>query len=313
MIPFLKMDILGQCPIDKPFVSRGDGNDVCVDCNYPLVLEIEKAQEKIFQTCSNRESREFTYVDYKTTVSQLKQCPPESPLRTFMGDCISCNNLNLSVFLGGFNTLEGGGFYIHVNNKVACDKCPNLTYKNSICYYCPKDKPMINPTGCFDCETEQTDFDEEECKKCPNRDFRHGNCYKKCSSNEMMSYTNTSCYHFIHKCLDCNTPTINLEEKECQKCSNRIFRHDRCEFKESPVRNKPLIDYKAGIDCETREEFALFYDCNTDENVGTSEQCAQCPNRQYSAICGCEKIDRLNKNFCMIKDSMRDICICPVY
>ena len=154
-----------KCPSERPFMGILDGD--CIGCDFLGIIPIKAGHEKDFEICKNRE----TYKDFNS-ISKLKECPKNFPLRDIGGRCYSCNEETL-----------------YVLSMEDCLICPNREVKKFDdefeCYLkCPSKHPMryskvYEEETCHDCFTRIVDFDEEECSKCPNRKYVDGKCVLK--------------------------------------------------------------------------------------------------------------------------------------
>ena len=237
------------CPPYAPIKDGGDCRE-CSDDNWSFTT----ISPEVCAQCSNREWIE-------TQGCRLKESPfPDKPLM---------NGYPNNVFTHDIPLLAQTTFHDCDVTDVStiesnCKVCPNRQWKNGKCIlkYCSDKSQMeyVDSQGkvhCVPCLGEEDGYyevskiSESECQKCSNWSYENGVCSPKSCPDGIIMYDdsiimkeliealkddtnipsekeNTIQFH----CVSCNDHEgIATTLQECQKCPNREFRDDFCEWR----------------------------------------------------------------------------------
>lgn len=149
-----------ECPKDRPFTNGTiDSKGIkCVSCDYDEyggIMNIKKGHEKYFDHCRNR-------ITIRGTSYLKKKCPPEKPLQTVSGKCISCDQLEGDI----------------IQDCSICSASMDILGR---CYKCNYPEPFPST--------------EENCSKCPERKYKDGSCFAKICPEGYFMLEDGNCHH----------------------------------------------------------------------------------------------------------------------
>lgn len=160
------MDLLGfvyssNCPATKPFIQvqtvKGLKEELgeCVGCDYGMTMNIAEGYEKDFDRCPNR-------ITIRGNSYLKKKCPPEKPLQTTSGKCISCDQLEGDIIQD-------------------CSICSGSIDILGRCYKCDYPNPFPST--------------EENCSKCSERKYKDGSCFAKLCPEGYFMLEDGKCFY----------------------------------------------------------------------------------------------------------------------
>ena len=157
--------------------DQGEANKIAFVFSNTLTKKSESESNNDLQSCSSQADCPYchTCTGGKCVPDALcdNSCPPDKPVLTSSGNCISCN-------------YENGNFFTP-NSESECSKCNNYTYNNGNCIplNCPSGyifyKKWNRCVACF--ESDSLEIDKDTClTACPNRTYSDGLCKGSCSA-----------------------------------------------------------------------------------------------------------------------------------
>ncbi len=230
------------CPMDKPiFLENGQ----CVDCYSQRVFSVGNppSLDTCQALCPNR-------VFYgQDSLCYLPICG-SGEFMDMNGDCLSCQ--------------VGGGFMV---SKAECNKCPNRTYRDGLCYNtCPANTVLDEKGNCISCSAPESFIPDkkEECQSVCSQRYLNG---KYCALNECPA-------DFIPdrdgSCHSCKTSGVipNVSSENCALCVGR----------ENGVEGCSVVCPEGSF----KSIYGDCYPCETPLAVPTkpnSLECLSCPER----------------------------------
>ena len=267
-----------------------DGREMSLDGGSPP-FDIDCENER-WQRCeaiktSEQECKKcsFTYMKdgfcHMDGWKKVKDCP-EGYIRSVCGFCIPCSEVNGDKL-----------------SEKECIKCPYHVFNNGHCNRNGSPDPNLllvaHENGdngkvresYHSCDTEERiSTTKEYCDKCPNRIYVKDFCIlKECPVGKVMG--------LYYECTDCKDilyyrPIINQEE--CSRCSNLIFKDGQCLYKISQDPERRLVytfEDSRWLEKDASEGWRDVWlwnqtNCNEPDAVKTmKEYCGVCPNREY--------------------------------
>ncbi len=215
-------------------------------------------------------------------------CPKEAPFLSSWAkkECVGCD------YLGEIEIAKG--------HEKDFDICPNRETKStsrfegeliSVLKKCPPEAPLRTKYGCKSCDS-WVDyfaipvFEQSDCQSCPGLTFNKSNlilgewswdnfCIKQCPQDKPMQGKHGYCD-------SCDSLSLEIKQKECAKCPNRVYEDHLCLFKEIKGKDgNPLLMARA-FGTDGIGWTADLYSCGYPYGIQTTKSsCDQCPNRYY--------------------------------
>lgn len=256
-----------ECPSDKPMEYRGEcypcenGNNLFLEEECNKCPEFRKFESGLcmFTKSPYPDKPLFSMGRWDVVCPRFphgksRHCTPDRRIGTTFVSCdyprrVHTTSQNCSLCLNRFQAPTTSITAIDIREDIIecldcseknsyrtteenCMKCPNRKYENGYCSLksCPKGYFQEASGGCWECSalSNANVRNKTDCDVCSEREYKNEKCIlKECPDGYIMDF------RYLHNgCTLCSHITDDIikdiTEKECNKCSDRIYSDGMC-------------------------------------------------------------------------------------